>query len=272
MRTYTLGDGRPEVAVVGGIHGDEPCGETAIERLVAADPAVERPVKFIVANEKATERGVRFVDTDLNRTFDGQDGDGHEHRLARKLAAEIGGTTTLSLHSTQSYADPFAIVNGLDGAAGEVVTRLPVDAVVDVANDLDGRLFELEATSLVEVECGYQGSETAVDNAERVVRAFLGATGVLPPSPEPRAVPVYRMGDPITKPPAERYEVYAQNFRRVECGETFADADDRQFVAEASFYPVLFSAEGYEDIFGYVGERAGVLRPVDGGVARVTRP
>ena len=272
MRTYTLGEGQPEVAVVGGVHGDEPCGEAAIERLVAADPPIARPVKLIVANEEATEHGVRFLDADLNRAFDGQEGDGHEHRLSRALAAEIGGMTTLSLHSTQSYAEPFAIVNGLEGTASEVVTRLPVEAVVDVANDLDGRLFELEATPLVEVECGLQGSPEAADNAERIVHAFLGATGVLPPSPEPQPVPVYRMGNPIGKPPAERYEVYVENFRRVERGDVFASADERQFVADDPFYPVLFSAEGYDDIFGYVGEQAGELRPVDGGVARVTRP
>lgn len=265
MRTYTLGDGPPEVAVVGGIHGDEPCGEAAISRLVAADPPVERPVKLIVANEAARDRGVRYVDTDLNRTFDGQAGDDHEHGLARRLAAEVRGLTTLSLHSTRSYANPFAIVNGVEGAAGEVVTRLPVDAVVDVANDLGGRLFELEATPLVEVECGLQGSDTAADNAERVTRAFLAATGALPPGPEARAVPVYRMGAPVSKPPAESYGVPVENFRRVERGETFARADDRRFVADDPFYPVLFSADGYDDIFGYVGERAGELRPGEDG-------
>lgn len=268
MRTHTLGEGQPEVAVVGGVHGDEPCGEAAIERLVAADPPVTRAVKLVVANEAATERGVRFLDADLNRAFDGEEGDGHEHRLSRALAAEIKGMTALSLHSTQSYADPFAIVNGLDGAAGEVVTRLPVDAAVDVANDGDGRPFEIEATPLVEVECGLQGSPEAADNAERIVHAFLGATGVLPPSPEPQPVPVYQMGNPVTKPPAERYEVYVENFRRVERGTAFASADEQQFVADDPFYPVLFSAEGYDDIFGYVGERAGELRPADDGVAR----
>lgn len=268
MRTYTLGEGRPEVAVVGGIHGDEPCGEAAIERLVAADLPVERPVKLIVANEAAAERGVRFLDADLNRAFDVQEGDGHEHHLSRALAAEVEGMTTLSLHSTQSYAEPFAIVNGLDEAASEVVTRLPVDAVVNVANDADGRLFALEATPLVEVECGLQGSPEAADNAERVVRAFLGATGVLPETREPRSVPVYRLGESIAKPPAERYEVHAENFRRVERGDVFASADGRRFVADDDFYPVLLSAEGYDDIFGYVGERAGELRAADDEVAR----
>jgi hypothetical protein len=30
-------------------------------------------------------------------------------------------------------------------------------------------------------------------------------------------------------------------------------------VAEASFYPVLMSAEGYEDVYGYRAERVGTL-------------
>lgn len=259
MRTYTLGDGPPEVAVVGGIHGDEPCGVRAVERLVADPPPVERPVKLVVANERAIETGVRYVDTDLNRAFDDAP-DGHEARLARGLAAEIRGLTTLSLHSTQSYADPIAILNGATGTARDVVSRLPVSAVVDVSGP-EGRPFAIEATPLVEAECGLQGSDEAADSAERLSRAFLAATGALSPPPESRSLPAFRLGDPVSKPPAERYEVHAENFRRVEPGETFASADGRSLVADEPFYPVLFSAEGYEEIFGYVAERAGEVGP-----------
>jgi len=260
MRTYTLGDGPPEVAVVGGIHGDEPCGVRAVERLVADDPPVERSVKLVVANERAVDADTRYVDTDLNRAFDDDAEAGHEARLARGLAAEIRGMTTLSLHSTRSYADPIGIVNGTTGRAGDIVSRLPVDAVVDVSGP-EGRPFAIEATPLVEAECGLQGSDEAADNAERLVRAFLAATGALPPAPEPRRLPAFRLGDSISKPPAERYEVHADNFRRVEPGEAYASADGCSLVADEPFYPVLFSAEGYEDIFGYVAERTGEVGP-----------
>jgi succinylglutamate desuccinylase len=267
MRTYTLGEGTPEVAVVGGVHGDEPCGVVAIERLVAADPPVERPVKLVVANEAALDRGVRFLDVDLNRAFDGEADAGpngpHEAALARLLADELRGLTALSLHSTRSHAEPFAVVGDTTGRASDVVARLPVAAAVDVGDRPEGRPFAVEATSLVEVECGLQGTPEAADNAERVVRAFLGATGVLPPAPEPRSLPVYRMGDPVPKPAAASYEVSVENFRRVEPGETYARADDRRFVADDPFVPVLFSADGYDGIFGYAGERAGAIEPGD---------
>jgi len=33
MDVHDLGEGEPEVAVVGAIHGDEPCGARAVRRL-----------------------------------------------------------------------------------------------------------------------------------------------------------------------------------------------------------------------------------------------
>ena len=257
MRTVTLGDGTPEVAVVGGIHGDEPCGVRAIERLLDTDPAVSRPVKFIIANEEALEAGVRYVDTDLNRAFPGNpDSEAHEDRLAAELTAELRGCTTLAMHSTQSYSNPFAIVHEAVGRPAELASMLSVDAVVETGPFDEGRLFQA-VSPLVEVECGYQGSQQAADNAYRLVCEFLGATGVLTAEPKPprRDHPVFRLHDVVPKAAAERYEVFVSNFERVEAGDTFAVADGEEYVADEPFYPVLLSANGYEDVFGYAAQK-----------------
>jgi succinylglutamate desuccinylase len=259
MRAYQLGDGTPEVAVVGGIHGDEPCGARAVERIVADDPPVERPVRLVVANEAALARDERYVDVDLNRSFgDDVSPDAHEYALATDLADELADCTVLSLHSTQSHPDPFGIVNGLDGPVAEIAPQLSVQAVVDVDDD-EGRLFALEATDLIEVEAGRQGTDTAAENAYRLAREFLTATEVLPGPTASRNVPVYRLDDRIEKPRAERYEVLAENFVRVDAGEPFAAADGERLVAEHPFVPVLLSARGYEEIFGYASDHVGVL-------------
>jgi predicted deacylase len=270
MRIYELGDGTPEVAVVGGIHGDEPCGPVAIERLVAESPTVDRPVKLIVANERALEAGVRSVDEDLNRAFPGDDdGETHERRLAAHLVRELEGCTTLSLHSTQSSAEPFALVDRVDSVTREICPRLPVDVVVETDRFSSGRLIEHPHT--VEVECGMQGTDEAAENAYDLVRAFLDATGVLDAGDErvgraARAttheggsVTVYRLLDRIPKTAGGDHEVFAANFEAVEAGEEFAATDGAPLVAERSFYPVLLSADGYENIFGYVAERVGPL-------------
>lgn len=264
MYVEQLGDGDPEVAVVGGIHGDEPCGVHAVETLLEASPTVERPVAFVIANEAAIERGQRYVDTDLNRSFPGSPDGSREERLAARLVEEIGDCTTLALHSTRSYGGMFALVDTIDDLARSVCPRLPIDAVIETDGSNEGRIFDgIPAT--IEVECGYQGSEQAADNAVVLTRAFLQAVGVLPAASrtEPRDVPVYELGDPIPKAMGEVYEVYADNFEEVGAGEAFAATDGEPLVADEPFHPVLLSPDGYEDVFGYTAERTGSLRSDD---------
>lgn len=254
MRVTQLGRGTPSVAVVGAIHGDEPCGARAIERVLIEDPDVRRPVKFVVANERALEGGVRYIDADLNRAFKpGGDPRDHEHGLAHRLAEELAGCTVLSLHATQSHSEPFAIVNDIDPAIKDLIHWLPIEALVTVSA-LEGRPFAIEDASLIEVEAGYQQSAAASQRAYRTVKAFLRATNVLPGTESLRTVPTFKLGVPVEKPPAETYDVFVENFRRVSRGEVYARADNRELQAEMPFYPILFSADGYRDIFGYAGE------------------
>lgn len=261
MRILEFGDD-PDVAVVAGIHGDEPCGPDAVEALLDDPPTFQRPVKFIVANEEALERGVRYLDDDLNRAFPGDaESESHERRLAQRLLAELDGCTTLSLHSTQSYAHPFALVDTIDPETAAICARLPVDAIVETAVYAGGRLIDYPG--VIEVECGLQWSDSAAENARDIVRSFLAATGVLPADAGVEGTdgdtPVFRLTGRVSKPPATEYDVFVENFERVEPGVPFASAGDEEHVAEEPFYPILMSASGYEDVFGYAGERVGRL-------------
>lgn len=255
MRVETLGDGEPEVAIVGGIHGDEPCGAVAVEALLEAEPSVERPVKLIVANERALDRDVRYVDEDLNRAFPGSpDAETHEGQLAHELLGEIRGCEILSLHSTQSHPKPFALVEELDGYGRSVCPYLSVEALVETAGYSGGRLISYP--NVIELECGTQSSAAAAENAEQLSREFLVAVGVLSGNTEsPRYHPlsVFRLDQRIPKPEAEQYEVFVKNFERIPEGKHFAAADGEALAAEYPFYPILLSAYGYRNVFGYAG-------------------
>lgn len=261
MRVEQLGDGTPEVAIVGGIHGDEPCGLRAVEALVAESPPVERPVKLVVANEEALALGRRYVDEDLNRAFPGApDGDTHESRLAHDLLGEIRECTVVSLHSTQSYAAPFALVDEVDALTRTICPRLSIEAVVEAARFSTGRLIDYPG--VLELECGLQGSERAAENAVSLAREFLVATGVLPGDEGQmvtREVPVYRLSRQVQKPLGSEYSVFVSNFERVDAGEVYAATDEDELVAEEPFYPVLMSPFGYERVFGYAAQLCGRL-------------
>ena len=260
MRVEQLGEGDPEIAVVGSIHGDEPCGARAIRRLLSEDPDVHRPVKLIIANEEALDRKLRYVEEDLNRAFPGApDADTHEARLAHELIGELRGCTVFSMHSTQSYAAPFALVDELDALAEAVVPDLTVEALIETAKFSEGRLIETQ--DVIEVECGIQGSERAAANAYSLTVEFLSAVGVLEERGTPRHdIPVFRLERKLPKPPeADEYETFTANFERAAEGDTYARADEELFVAERPFYPVLLSPYGYENVFGYAGSLVGRL-------------
>jgi succinylglutamate desuccinylase len=271
MRVETLGDGEPEIAIVGGIHGDEPCGPVAVEDLIESAPEVDRPVKLIVANEKALARGVRYVEEDLNRAFPGApDADTYEGRLAHELLNEIRGCDVLSLHSTQSYPKPFALVDELDGHDRAVCQNLSVEALVETADYSGGRLIAYPG--VIEIECGLQRSTDAAENAKALVREFLAAVGALSRGTTLRDHPlsVFRLDTQIPKPDAKGYEVFVENFERVAEGDQFAAADGDPLVAEFPFYPVLLSANGYRNVFGYAGSLVGRLDGEGSGRSKST--
>ena len=254
MRVAQLGVGDPEIAILAGVHGDEPCGVRAVERLLEERPEVTRPVKLIVANERALFRQERYVDEDLNRAFPGDpEADTHEGRLAYDLEAELEGCLTFALHSTQSHSEPFAVVNGVRRRTREICSRLPIASIVDTGDFIEGRLFT--AIETLEVECGLQGSEQAAENADRLTRSFLTAVDALPGDTVTRDVPIFRLVDRIPKDQAEEYEVFVENFQRVDPGDPYAAADGTPHVATEPFYPVLMSSYGYQDVFGYAARK-----------------
>jgi predicted deacylase len=255
LHVEQLGEGEPTLAIVGAIHGDEPCGAQAIEALLAEAPPVEQPVKCIIANPRALAKNIRYIDTDLNRTFPGDPtADAHEQRVAVALLAELQGCTVFSMHSTQSYDRPFAIVDTTGPLTETVCPYLSIDALVEVAGHVENTLAD--HARVIEVECGQQGSDQAAENATKLVYEFLAATGALPDTtpPHEQPLPVFTLHDPIPKPAGESYAVHVPNFERVPKGTHYATIDETELIADESFYPVLLSPNGYESQFGYTAE------------------
>lgn len=264
MRLRERGAGRPRVAIVGGIHGDEPAGERIVDRLddITVDDGT---LQLLVANEPALASGQRYTETDLNRTFPGDpDSDVYETALAARVTAVLSGADAiLALHTSRSAPPPFAIYSDLTESVRRTVTGMPVEYVVD-AGPLRETTLDANHPHTVSLETGKQGSEEAVEFGTLAAKAFLRAHGVLqdePPSfTETTRVTVDEEvpkggGDP---------EVYYENFEEIPTGEVFARDDEYTHrVNTAGRVPVLASEYGYDDIFGLYGRFSGTVEPPD---------
>lgn len=249
------GPGGPEVAIVGGVHGDERSGIRAVRRLREADLNLQRGVAFVLANPAAIAANKRYLDSDLNRAFPGDPNGDSEERIAAQLCEFIENCTTLSLHGTQSQPTPFALIHSSHEREFELAARLPVPHVVDHRGMNEHTITACGVN--VEIELAFEDSRREAALAEYQACAFLRQVDALP-GEQPDANPdFFYMVDSVRKPPGETYELYVENFERVQEGAVFASVDGRELVAEKLFYPILMSEHGYPDIFGYKGYKIG---------------
>jgi predicted deacylase len=247
LKVIEKGCGRPEIAVVACMHGDELCGKEAVDRFLESEFEVERPVKFIVANEEAIENGERFIDTDLNRCFPGDPESGsHEERLAAKLMEELEGLKSITLHSMKEFGEMFCLVNAVDE---DLVAAPGVEKAVDVAPlDKDSVEKYLDAVS---VEVGEVGSDEASENAYEVLLNFLAYFNVIDREKPDGRPELFEMYEAVPG----SYEFLAENFEKVEEGEKYAESEEEELRAEEAFYPILMSSDGYDEILGFRGRK-----------------
>jgi len=263
MRLIERGSGSPRVAVVGGIHGDEPAGEEIVERLIAELAVDAGTVQLLIANEPALAAGERYTQTDLNRAFPGDpDGNEYESALATRLVRILDGAdAVLAIHTSRSVPPPFAIYSDLTESVRRTVTALPVEYVVD-AGALRGTTMDSTIPHTVSIEAGMQGSEEAVDFGLGCAYAFLRAHGVLrdeePTFAEKRIV---RAREEVPKGGGEPH-LYYRNFEEIPEGEVFARDDEYTHrVHSKGIVPILASEHGYDEIFGLYGQFDGTLWP-----------
>ncbi len=265
MKLIERGSGNPRVAVVGGIHGDEPAGVRIVDRLAEAS-AVEDAVgmvQLLTANEPAIEAGERYLETDLNRAFPGDDtSDVYESALAARLVELLAGAdAVLALHTSHSAPPPFAIYSQLTESVRRTVTGLPVEYAMD-SSGLRGTTLDAVLPHTVSLETGRQGSNDAVEDGYEAALSFLRAHGVIDDEEatftETRVVEGH---EEVPKGTGEPHVYYA-NFEEIPKGEIFARDDTYTHrIHNEGVVPILASERGYEDIFGIYGSFTRTLEP-----------
>lgn len=232
---------RPHLAIVGAMHGNEPCGLRAIERL--RDDAeggrlagLQGTLLLVEGNPEALRQGRRFTEggTDLNRLFDyaferelSRDVYRTEHHRALALRPMVDDVDGLvDLHSSTVSSPPFGIATELP-ASGRLAAKLGLQHVVRGWRGpgmLGHRvlLAPLDAREIpsVAVECGQHDEATAADVAHRVALAFIRAMGALPPEGSAGGPPGWlRIHDAIRKPSSRfRFEHPIRGFDRLRSG------------------------------------------------------
>ncbi len=119
----------PSIVILGGVHGDEPCGVFAVETLLSmltnGELTLTRgTLTLITANLEALAHNKRFIESNLNRLFKDNAGtpDGSEVRRAEELKPLLANTDyVLDLHSTSQPSPAFIVCEAGDRTFAEML-------------------------------------------------------------------------------------------------------------------------------------------------------
>lgn len=195
----------PVLICVGSLHGNEPAGALALDRLLrrlAASPPAGLRGRMVglVGNRRALATGRRFLRHDLNRFWSGDRAARLRQRTEpleaeadelRDLDREIERIMKvgegrpiffLDLHTTSGLGPAFA---NLDDTLRnrKFALEFPVPLVVGIEEELAGTLANYlcgRGVITVGFESGQHQEREAVDRAEAAVWIALAASGVLP--------------------------------------------------------------------------------------------
>lgn len=195
----------PTLLVIGGIHGNEPSGVYALERLEMAFKSGELSIacgKILAlrGNRRALSEGVRYIKRDLNRlwkwdfklqcpidpTAEEPDDEYDEYcdlqyRIHEAIRERQGPICFLDLHTTSAVSAPFVMV-GDTLRNRDLVDGIPVPIVLGVEEQLDGPLLsyinELGHLS-VGFEAGQHEAPEAIDAHEALTQVILYRLGMI---------------------------------------------------------------------------------------------
>lgn len=196
----------PTLVIVGGIHGNEPSGLIAAERVLAALEEAGLPrrgrvvalrgnLTALVACDPKSRGCPRYIDVDLNRLFDSSSpngvAEGVEHRERRALEAAIGREVAeargrvylIDLHTVSSDSPPFVAVED-SLAARRFAMAFPLPKILGIEEELRGLLIDdatnrLGCISMV-IESGRHDDPFSIDVHEAAIWLALAESGIVP--------------------------------------------------------------------------------------------
>lgn len=200
----------PRVAVLGQVHGNEPVGEVALQRLAREAPAhlIAGSVLAVRANLEAARLGLRHTPTgrDLNRLWDAatlarlaslptSELCYEESRALEVAPLLLTAQAVLDLHSTSQPTEPFLLFRDDQAHARiafalgvrQLVTGLHEEAVLSggLACNVGIRPAERSARLGFTFEAGQHTDPTNAHRAWQVVVRLLHALGLWAQAPEP---------------------------------------------------------------------------------------
>ncbi len=271
---YSTGRPGPTVVICGGVHGNEPAGAYAAERVAEEIERTQPPLRgefvAVAGNVAALEQSRRYLAMDLNRCWLTE----HVERVRRQPAADDNAEeaeqralleilddvtsratelVVFDLHTTSADGPPFSLMS--DTLRNRrIAFQIPGPVVLGLEESVDGTLLEYlteAGHAALVVESGQHSDPGSIDRHEAVIWLGLVAAGALRKRDVPRFEEMERRlsaatnGLPRVVELRHHHAIDADTAFRMRPGyKSFDRVQHRDAIAEDEGGPILAPEDG----------------------------
>lgn len=170
------------LTVMGGVHGDEPCGVQAVLKVASQVKLASGKVNFVIGSPRAVEAKQRQIDMNLNRAFrpapymsEAELGSYERARALELMALLEESCALLDVHSSMTPGSPVFII--CEPHSFGLAARLPAEIVsygwdIIEPGGTDYYMNRLGGKGVC-IECGFHEDPEAPRRARQAILAFL---------------------------------------------------------------------------------------------------
>ena len=190
---------RPALAVVLMLHGNEPVGLQAVQRLLRryTERPLPRALNLVIGNVRAAAVSQRHLDDqpDFNRVWPGTEQAGSPEalmfaRIIDTLRAD-GLFAAIDLHNNTGRNPHYACVNVLDDTFLHLAALFGRTVVYFTRPRGVASMALAALAPSVTVECGHPGEEAGIRHAEEFIDSAMHLSGFPTRAPDPRSIQIF---------------------------------------------------------------------------------
>lgn len=242
----------PTITIIGGIHGNEPCGVNAINELKNIKINSGK-INFIFGNPKAIEQNVRFVGMNLNRAFrdDNELTEDekmtYEYKRSRELIPFLDESDVLlDIHSSATKDSiPFIICEPhSSGLAKFLPFEICCHGFDDIHPGSTDYYMNKQGKTAICIECGSNEDYGTVNLAIRSVKILLSISGMIEEGidREKEQKKINVKGIYKTKTDNFKLKKYFKDFERIKAGQLIGIDGGKKIYSDTDQY-ILFARD-----------------------------
>ena len=257
-----------DIAVVAGIHGDEPVGLYVHDWLRERQQDINANIRYVRGNPRAIIRGVRSTEADLNRRFPGNlESAIYEDIRATEIMQEIAGADyVVDFHSTTPKSPPYVICGPGDDSS-KLAGASGLDKIVVYSSDglgYSGTTLGEAASKLgipnITIEAGSHKRRRTIKTGIRAMENILKYFGAMEGTPT-RGDPTYYIVDGPLHETVPNMKIHrsVSEFELVSANQEIARSNGEVLYAPGPFYPALVDRDPERRDKGPEGAEGAIL-------------